>query len=140
MRIIKNLVVHCSATQAKADIGAKEIKAIHVKQNGWRDIGYHYVIRRNGDIERGRPIEQIGAHVAGYNANSIGICLIGGIDAKGKAENNFTPEQFNSLKSLLADLKAKYPAANICGHRDFPNVAKDCPCFDVKSWWRKGQH
>lgn len=130
----KYLVVHCSATQAKADIGKAEIKRWH-QERGWSDIGYHYVIRRNGELEYGRPEGVAGAHVVGFNNVSIGICLVGGIDSKGAAQNNFTEAQFATLKTLLEKLKISYPSAIIQGHRDFPNVAKDCPCFDVKKWW-----
>lgn len=127
------LVVHCSATQAKSDVGAKEIRQWH-REKGWIDIGYHYVIRRNGTIETGRPENVVGAHVENYNSNSIGICMVGGIDAKGKAEDNFTQAQYAALAEKLRELKAKYPNAKIQGHRDFPNVKKDCPSFDVRKW------
>lgn len=127
------IVVHCSATQAKADIGAADIDRWH-RQQGWQAIGYHFVIRRNGTVEEGREVDVIGSHVLNWNHNSVGICMAGGIDANGKAENNFTAEQFASLKKLLGTLKAKYPKAVIQGHRDFPQVAKDCPSFSVKDW------
>jgi N-acetylmuramoyl-L-alanine amidase len=83
------LVVHCAATKASMDIGAKEIRRWH-KDRGWDDIGYHYVIRRNGDVEIGRPENAVGAHVAGKNSTSVGICLVGGIDDAGKPKANFT--------------------------------------------------
>ncbi|QFP93709.1 endolysin [Ralstonia phage P-PSG-11-1] len=129
------LVVHCSATKPSADIGAADIDRWHRKQ-GWRCIGYHYVIRRDGTVEEGRDPEVIGAHVSGHNENSLGICLAGGVSEKdvNVAENNFTPEQFASLQRLLTDLRAKYPRAIIQGHRDFPGVAKVCPSFSVKDW------
>lgn len=127
------IAVHCSATQAKADIGAKEIRQWH-RAKGWVDIGYHFVIRRDGTVETGRPIDVIGAHVENFNHASIGICMVGGINAQGKAEDNFTPAQYAALAELLRDLKARYPKAQIQGHRDFPGVKKDCPCFDVRSW------
>ena len=128
------IVVHCSATQAKADIGAADIDRWHRGQ-GWQTIGYHYVIRRTGLIEEGREEDKIGSHVKNHNANSIGICMIGGVAADGKTpENNFTPEQFDSLKSLVARLKTKYTNAVVQGHRDFPDVAKACPSFSVKDW------
>ena len=141
MREIKFIAIHCSATVAKADIGATEIKQWHTakppKGNGWSEIGYHFVIRRNGKIENGRPVERAGAHVKNFNSNSIGICLVGGLDASGAAENNFTAEQFASLETLLKNLKGKFPQAQILGHRDFPKVAKECPCFDVRSWLKE---
>ena len=100
-------------------------------------IGYHYVIKTDGIIEPGRDPESIGAHVADYNHNSVGICMVGGVDANGptgKPVNNFTPEQFASLAAIVQTLRVKYPNAVIQGHRDFPKVAKACPCFDVKPW------
>jgi N-acetylmuramoyl-L-alanine amidase len=129
------IAVHCSATSENLDVGAKEIDKWHRAQ-GWYCIGYHYVIRRDGTIEEGRDREVIGAHVVGFNEVSVGICLVGGVDANDpkKAENNYTKEQFESLKKLLDELKAVYPQAKVQGHRDFPNVKKACPCFDVESW------
>src|SRR5690606_114532 len=79
-RFINLLVIHCAATTPLMDIGAKEIDVWH-KQRGWSKIGYHFVIRRNGVIEKGRDISEVGAHVEGYNKNSIGICMVGGIDS-----------------------------------------------------------
>lgn len=132
------IVIHCSATGAKADIGAKDIDKWH-RAKGWACIGYHYVIRRNGTVEEGRDEKVIGAHVEGWNANSLGICMVGGVDANdiSKAENNFTKEQFASLKQLLLDLKKRYPSAKIQGHRDFPDVKKACPSFDVAAWLKE---
>jgi N-acetylmuramoyl-L-alanine amidase len=134
MRSIAQLVVHCSATKAAQDIGAAEIRQWHLAQN-WADIGYHFVIRRSGKVELGRPLAQAGAHVAGHNAHSIGICLVGGLDPAGKPENNFTRDQFSALRGLLQQLRKQYPETEILGHRDFPGVAKACPCFDVREWW-----
>lgn len=127
------IAIHCSATKATQDIGAADIRKWH-RQQGYFDIGYHFVIKRDGTLEKGRDIEALGAHVKDYNAVSVGVCLVGGLDAKGKAENNFTPAQWATLRELLAELKAKYKGARVLGHRDFPGVKKDCPCFDVKSW------
>jgi N-acetylmuramoyl-L-alanine amidase len=129
------IAVHCSATRPSQDIGAAEIDRMH-RQRGFKCIGYHYVIRRNGFIEDGRPEDQIGAHVENWNAVSLGICMVGGVTEKdvNVPENNFTPEQFAALKVLLKELQQKYPKATIQGHRDFPKVAKACPSFDVKAW------
>lgn len=129
------IAIHCSATGEKTDVGAADIDRWHRKQ-GWACIGYHYVIRRNGTLEVGREEKKIGSHVQGYNSNSIGICMVGGVDANDitKAENNFTPEQFGTLKKLLVELKARYPRAKIQGHRDFPKVKKACPSFSVADW------
>lgn len=127
------IAVHCSATPPTHNWGRAEIDRSH-RQRGFIAIGYHYVIKRDGTVETGRPRDTVGAHVEGYNSRSIGICMIGGVNAAGKAENNFTPAQFDALADLLATLKRVFPKAVIQGHRDFPKVAKDCPSFDVRSW------
>ncbi len=130
------IVVHCSATHHNQDIGVREIDKWHRNQ-GWQKIGYHKVIRRNGEIENGRGDEEIGAHAHGYNPISLGICLVGGIDESGKSENNFTFAQFESLAELLEKYTQRYPLAKVVGHRDLPKVKKDCPCFDVADWYTK---
>lgn len=144
-KLTQFIAIHCSATRASQNIGAKEIDAMH-RQRGFSCIGYHYVIKRDGAIERGRPINTIGAHVEGYNSVSVGVCLIGGINAKGKAENNFTPAQFESLRDLITYIKNSYSKAVVQGHRDFSKDQnndgkitsnewmKQCPCFDVKEF------
>jgi len=133
----KYLVVHCSATRPSQDIGAKEIRQWH-KNQGWQDIGYHYVIRRDGKVERGRAENLVGSHVAGRNSNSVGVCMVGGVSQKDiKPENNFTPAQFASLKTLLKMLADKYKGAVVLGHRDFPKVSKACPSFDAIAWAKK---
>lgn len=132
---VKFIAIHCSATNDKADIGANEIDRWH-RSRGFIKIGYHYVIRRDGTLEIGRPLTEIGAHVEGFNSSSIGVCLVGGVDRSKlmKPTNNFTPTQMSNLAVLLKGLKKLYPAAEIKGHRDFPNVAKACPSFSVKDW------
>ena len=132
------LVVHCSATQAKADIGRAEIDKWH-RQRKMLEIGYHYVIRRDGTLEIGRENDVMGAHVRGYNHNSIGICMIGGVDKDLKPEQNFETPQYTTLRSLLGYLKSNHPHAVIQGHRDFPGVAKACPSFDVMAWFDGAQ-
>ena len=125
---IKYLVVHCSDTSDNEDIGAKEIHQLHISF-GWDGIGYHKVIRKNGLTENGRPEFWIGAHVYGFNTESLGVCLIG--------RDFFTKEQFISLKKTLLDWKIKFPKAKILGHCDFENTNKTCPNFDVKKWLLK---
>jgi len=128
------IAVHCSATSEKMNIGKEDIDRWH-RAKGWFGIGYHYVIRRDGTVEEGRPHDVAGAHVQGYNSQSVGICMVGGVNSSDtKAANNFTPEQFESLKDVLKTLKGFYPEAKIQGHRDFPDVHKDCPSFDVAAW------
>ena len=127
------LVVHCSATEGGKDFGRADIDRWH-KERGFDRIGYHYVIRLSGDVEKGRAEREMGAHAAGHNARSIGICLIGGLDGMGRPSATFTIKQFAALESLLLDLRSRYPKAQILGHRDLPKVAKDCPCFNVRTW------
>lgn len=134
------IIIHCSATDEKQNVGAADIDKWH-RSKGWACIGYHYVIRRNGTVEEGRDEKVVGAHVENHNSNSIGVCMVGGVDANNhdKAVNNFTKEQFASLKQLLIDLKKRYPKAIIQGHRDFPEVKKACPSFDVKTWLKEAK-
>lgn len=116
------------------NIGVREIREWH-KDRGWSDIGYHYVIRRSGNIELGRSLNRQGAHVFGHNHNSVGICLIGGVDEDGEPQNNYTNDQLMMLRLLIDGLKSQFKKAKVLGHRDFPGVAKDCPCFDVGAWY-----
>jgi len=131
MRKINMIIVHCSATTKGMDIGVQEIDAWH-KQRGFNGVGYHYVIRRDGLIEIGREHKEIGAHCKGRNARSLGICLVGGINNTGGAENNFSSVQFESLAKLLKELQRKYNVSQIQGHKDFANKA--CPCFSVEAF------
>jgi len=131
MREINYIAIHCSATKPSMDVPVERIDKWH-KRRGWSGIGYHYYIRRNGAIFLGRDLKTPGAHVRGFNNESIGICYEGGIDEQGKAEDNRTKEQKQALKNLLIVLKQRFPQAFIKGHRDFPNVSKSCPCFDAE--------
>lgn len=134
-RTITDIVVHCTATIAGKDFSADDIRRMH-KAQGWSDIGYHYVVRLDGTIEQGRDVDIIGSHVAGYNAHSIGVVYIGGLDKNKKATDTRTEKQKAALLSLLMDLHKLYPKARILGHRDFPKVRKACPCFDAKKEYR----
>lgn len=131
MRPIEKIVIHCADTPADMDIGAAEIRKWHVDGNGWRDIGYHYVIRRDGKVELGRPVSEPGAHVSGHNSRSIGICLVGG-----KPRANFTRQQFAALEALVIDLTRKHPQAVVKGHTDL-DPSKPCPMFDAAQWWNQ---
>lgn len=125
------IVIHCAATKPSMDIDAEWIKKVHI-QRGFRTIGYHLFIKRNGTVEKGRDIEEIGAHAYGKNSTSIGICLAGGIDEDGEPENNFTSEQMDALNRRVRDLLRRYPDAEVIGHNEIGNKA--CPSFDVKEW------
>ena len=140
MREITEIFTHCSATkpqwmyESTADQKVAEIRRWHVEENGWRDIGYHFIIDRDGDLVEGRPIEQVGAHVKNHNKKSIGICLIGGWGGAStdQFEEHFTKLQEETLLKLLDDLTLKFPDAKIRGHNEVAN--KGCPCFTVSKF------
>lgn len=150
------IIIHCSATREGQDIGVKEIDSMH-KQRGFNKIGYHYVIRLDGSVEKGREETAIGAHCntkgfsrqsysrQSYNRHSIGICYVGGLDKNGKAKDTRTDAQKASLMNLINDICRRYPIVELLGHRDTsPDLndngevepaeyIKTCPCFDVRS-------
>lgn len=129
MRKITEIIVHCSATAEGKDFNAADIDRWHRAQ-GWNGIGYHYVVRLDGTVENGRPIEKVGAHCAGKNAASIGVCYIGGIASDGHTPSDTrTTQQKAALLALLRRLKTQFPKAKIYGHRDF--AKKACPSFDA---------
>ena len=136
MRAINLIVIHCSATRSDRDFPVEALEACH-RARGFNGIGYHYYITRDGVLHLTRSEAVQGAHAKKYNANSIGICYEGGLDARGKPADTRTPAQKQTLLALLHSLKADYPDAEILGHRDLPRVAKSCPCFDAK---REYQH
>lgn len=143
-RAITGIVVHCSATREGQYVDAAEIRRWHLAKK-WTDIGYHFVIRLDGTVEVGRPLRTAGAHVEGHNRTTVGICYVGGVASDGKtAKDTRTPAQKAALLDVLKALKAQYPAAKICGHRDFsPDLnrngrvdqnewIKACPSFDAR--------
>lgn len=131
MREILEIILHCSATYSYQDIGVKEITQWHTMPEpsgrGWSHIGYHFVIRLNGTIETGCPLETAGIHCSGHNARSIGICLVGG--GLNGEDNCFTTEQFDSLAGLIRKLRRRWPMASIHGHNEY--AKKACPVFSV---------
>lgn len=128
MRPITLIIIHCSATQEGKDFTVEDIDRWH-KAKGWKCIGYHYVIHRDGTIHKGRPEEQIGAHCVNHNKHSIGVCYIGGLSQDGQPKDTRTPEQRAAMRALLVKLKQSYPRALIMGHNVF--ASKACPCFDA---------
>lgn len=134
MRKIKEIIVHCSATAEGKDFCAKDIDLWH-KAQGWDCIGYHYVVKLDGTVESGRPVEKVGAHCKGHNAYSIGVCYIGGVAADGKTpKDTRTPQQKAALQLLVDNLKRVYPGSKVYGHCDF--ASKACPCFDAKEEYK----
>ena len=111
------VVWHCSATPPDWDGHAADIDRMH-KDRGWDGIGYHVVISREGMIAWGEDPKNAGAHAKGHNSTSIAVCMVGGVDDAGKAENNFTPEQWESARDTFMFLSRVYPAAEHVGHRD----------------------
>ena len=93
MRDLNRIILHCSATREGKDFSVDTIRGWHVNGNGWSDIGYHWVIRIDGSIEVGRPLEKSGAHTKGHNKDSVGVCYIGGCDGGGKPKDTMNPEQ-----------------------------------------------
>lgn len=136
MRKIDLLIIHCAATKPDMNIGVPEITRWH-KMRGYTTIGYHYVIRRDGTIENGRPITEAGAHALNYNKSSIGVCLVGGLNAAGKPECNYTTKQWQTLNKLVEDIQHTYKDIKIIGHSEVANKA--CPCFDVQKWLANGR-
>ena len=129
MRTITLLVIHCSAVKPDQTSSAAQIDTWHRKDNHWKfGIGYHYVIRRDGTIESGRPEWMIGAHCLNHNAHSLGICYEGGLDIRGDPADTRTEAQKKALRWLLGQLHRAYPRAVILGHHDL-DPQKDCPCI-----------
>lgn len=132
MRKITEIIIHCSATPEGRDITVDTIRQWH-KQRHFVDIGYHYVIYRDGSIHGGRPEDQVGAHVTNHNKNSIGICYVGGMERDmSEPKDTRTPAQKQSLIQLCKHLQTKYPGATIHGHNEYDTKA--CPSFNVKQW------
>lgn len=123
------IVIHCSDVPPGVQSSAKDIDGWH-KDKGWKGIGYHFVVRRDGTVETGRRLEEIGAHCVGHNKYSIGICYEGGRDSAGCHADTRTPAQVKALRELVERMHAYFPKAVILGHRDL-NPTKDCPCFDA---------
>ena len=133
MRKINEIILHCSATPEGKDFKAADIRQWHVQGNGWKDIGYNYVIDIDGTIEKGRPIEMTGAHTKGHNANSIGICYIGGVekDNPKKSKDTRTIAQCESMYLLVYQLLNLYKLSikDVHCHNEFANKA--CPSFRI---------
>lgn len=130
---VRYIAIHCAATKPSQDVGVEDIRSWHLRR-GWFDVGYHWIIKRDGTVQDGRPHDRPGAHVRGYNHISLGICLVGGVAENGEPEDNFTDDQWDALAGLVKGLKVAHPDAIVQGHRDFPNVNKACPSFDVGTW------
>lgn len=130
-RSITEIIVHCTATPEGRDVSVETIRKWHLA-NGWKDIGYHYVVMLDGAIKAGRPEAQVGSHVAGHNTGTLGIVYVGGVAADGKTpKDTRTPAQRAALLDLARALIAKYPSLRkVTGHNQY--ATKACPSFDVR--------
>lgn len=130
MREIDEIIIHCTATPAGRDVSASDIDKWH-RQRGFDCIGYHYVIRLDGSLQVGRPLDKVGAHCKGHNAHSIGIVYVGGIDENGQYADTRTAEQRGTMAMLVSFLVRSFSTIKtIHGHRD--HAARACPCFDAR--------
>lgn len=132
MRQINHIVVHCADTPQNAYFDIEDIRHWHIDERGWSDVGYHYIILLDGTIQLGRDLKTVGAHVKGYNQNSIGVCYIGG---KGGIDTR-TTDQKVSLVYLIGMLKRMFKNSEVLGHRDFTGVQKYCPSFNAENEYK----
>lgn len=133
MRKIDSIILHCADTPEGKDFTVEDIDRWH-KQRGWSGIGYHFVVYRDGTVEKGRDIDTAGAHCEGHNKTSIGICYIGGKGKNGEPKDTRTPQQHDSLVDLVLILQHQYniPTINIHCHNEFST--KPCPCFSIEDF------
>lgn len=132
MRPINKIIIHCTATPEGREVTIDDVRDWHVNGNGWSDIGYHYLITLDGEIQSGRPIELLGAHCRGQNKFSIGIAYAGGMNKRmTKAKDTRTKEQKEALVKLIARIRKDFPEITVHGHNEYTN--KECPSFDVQA-------
>lgn len=136
MRVIKEIIIHCTATDARKPLTVAAIDRYH-RSLGWTGIGYHYVIHQDGTVEQGRDEDLPGAHCHGHNKHSIGIAYVGGLNANGKAEDTRTQAQKDALTLLIIELISVYGRIEIHGHNEY--AAKKCPCFNVQDEYKDMQ-
>lgn len=135
MRTIDEIIIHCSETPAGRKVTVDEIRKWHTlsppKGNGWKDIGYHFVVYLDGSIHQGRPLDEVGAHCKNHNARSIGICYVGGVKDNKPCDTR-TKSQIKAIRRLVDSLKTVFPTIErVSGHSDYAN--KNCPCFNVNT-------
>ena len=129
MRVINRIIIHSTATPAGRIVTEADINRWH-REVGKRGTGYHFLIGLNGEVCKGRDISVAGAHVAGHNADSIGIAYVGGVAADGRTpQDTRTDAQKAALADLVYKLQCDYPSATVHGHNDFAATA--CPSFNV---------
>lgn len=149
-RRITDIIIHCAATPEGSAVKTATIKGWHVAGRKWKDIGYHYVIELDGSVHKGRAESVIGAHTTGHNAQSLGVCYVGGCAKDGKTpKDTRTAAQKAAMERLVRELLHKYHGARVRGHRDYsPDVngngsvepsewIKACPSFEVSEWLKE---
>ena len=133
-RHINEIIIHCTDTEDGRDYTIDDVRQWHTlpppKGRGWSDVGYHYLIYRNGSVVAGRDVDQAGAHCKGHNSYSIAVCYVGGRGKDGKCRDTRTIQQRAAMTNLLIELRLRYPQAVIVGH-SFWDPSKECPCFDA---------
>ena len=135
MRSITLIIIHCSAVRPDQQSSVAQIDSWHRERGFKFGVGYHYVIRRDGEVEAGRPEWLTGAHCLNHNSHSIGVCYEGGLNIRGQPADTRTEAQKQAMRQLLEELHRRYPRALIVGHHDL-NPGKDCPCFDAVREYR----
>lgn len=145
MRKIKKIVLHCTATEYGKDYSVNDIRKWHIRR-GFKDVGYHYVIRLDGTLEVGRPVSQIGAHCVSpgdksnwFNRFSIGIAYVGGLLHRSPS-NTITDSQLRTLVDLVHSLCIIYDLdvdLHVICHNEVANKA--CPCFNIR-WFLDEYH
>lgn len=139
-RKVDQIILHCTATPEGEDYTVEQVRQMHLAR-GFSDIGYHYLIYRDGTVHAGRPEAIAGAHCTGHNTRSIGVCYVGGCpprttpDWERKGKDTRTPAQEAALVRMVRGLLERYPKATVHGHNEFANKA--CPSFNVKTWLTK---
>lgn len=131
MRPVTEIIIHCTGTEPSDNTTVESVRKYHKERNGWKDIGYHYLIYTDGSIHVGRPIDQVGAHCKDHNTGSIGICYVGGKNTKGELVDTRNLAQVAAIRSLVKSLKVVFPTIKkVSGHYMYDKTKK-CPCFDV---------
>lgn len=131
MRQLDKIILHCTATTSARQLSVKEVRKWH-QARGWHDIGYHYLIHQDGTIEKGRPIQKVGAHALNNNASSVGVAYCGGVDKDGEPKDTMTKKQQQAFRDLVHALRLVFSwDIDVVGHNEYSNKA--CPSFKVQT-------
>ena len=133
MRTINKVIIHCAGTKTNQNFDVSNIDQWH-RDRGWSEIGYHYYIKLDGTIQQGRDLKRVGAHCAGYNSSSVGVCLEGGKNPDGSKWDMCTRRQEYSVEKLLKKLGKQFPEITLHGHYEFSKT-KSCPNFDINKFY-----